>query len=111
MNNTSNYGYRMSHCRLLLFYRPKENGSCDDEETYLSFYKDIYADLSVDREENQELFEFFKNNIPSNDYLVAARAVAFKAACDYLSDDKQENINLLKCINVVIHGFETSCLT
>ena len=97
----------------LMFFtiRPKGGGSCNDEETYLSFYKDIYDDLSIDREENQDLIDFFKDNAPSNDYLVASRAVAFKAACNYLSDDKGENIKLLKCINVVIHGYETTCLT
>ena len=94
-----------------MFPRPNGDGSCNDEETYLTFYKEIYADLSVDREENQELFDFFKDNLPANDYLVAARAVAFKAACDYLSDAKEENTKLLKCVNVVVHAFEAACLT
>lgn len=96
---------------LVLPTRPKGGGSCGDEATYLDFYKNLYADLSVDREENQELFDFFAENVPSDDFLVGARAVSFKAACEFLSDDKSENIKLLKCINVVVHAFESTCLT
>ena len=81
-----------------------------DEEKFLTFYKGLFEDLSVDHEENQELFDFFKANKPSDDFLVTARATAFKAACDYLSDDKDQNVKLLKCINVAVHAFEKACL-
>jgi len=66
--------------------------------------------LSVDQDENTELLDFFNHYQPTKEFLVTARAVAFKAACDYLSDDKDENVKLLKCINAAVHAFEKSCL-
>ena len=90
--------------------RPVGSGSCDDEEKYVEFYKGLFEDLSVDIAENQELCNFFNNNKPSGDFLIAARAMAFKAACDYISDDNDANIKLLKCINVAVHAFEKTCL-
>jgi len=74
------------------------------------FYKEIFEDMIISRKENSELMAFFKENIPPAGSLVALRATAFKAAVEYLSDEKQTNITLLKCINVVVHAFESSCL-
>ena len=90
--------------------RPKGEGSCDDEETYVAFYKSVFDGLTVTEDENKELYDFFDQNKPSKDFLVTARAMAFKAACDYISDDKAENVKLLKCINVAVHAFEKTCL-
>ena len=61
-------------------------------------------------EENKELFDFFKENKPSEDFLVTARAMAFKAACDYITDDNEANTKLLQCINVAVHAYEKACL-
>ena len=74
------------------------------------FYKELFEDMIISRKENSELMAFFKENIPPAGSLVALRATAFKAAVEYLSDEKQTNITLLKCINVVVHAFESSCL-
>lgn len=75
------------------------------------FYKGIFTDLKVDTEENAELLAFFAANIPPAGSLVALRATAFKAAVEFLSEDKAKNILLLKCINVVVHDFEATCLS
>lgn len=72
--------------------------------------RSLYEDLSVDTEENEELFAYFQENIPPVDSLVSLRATAFKAAVDFLSDDKDKNIALLRCINVVVHAFERVAL-
>jgi hypothetical protein len=74
------------------------------------FYKELFSDLSVDREENEDLIAFFKENIPPAGSLVALRATAFKAGVGFLTDDKETNISLLRCINMVVHAFETTCL-
>jgi hypothetical protein len=66
--------------------------------------------LNVDAEENAELMDFFSANIPPKEYLVSLRATAFKAAVDHLSDDKEKNISVLRCINVAVHCFERTCL-
>jgi hypothetical protein len=93
-------------------YSPKlaDGNSEFDAEKVEEFYKGIFADLSVDMEENASLLSFFQDNIPPADSLVTLRATAFKAAVEFLSDDKESNISLLRCINVAVHGFETACL-
>jgi len=81
-----------------------------DGEKVETFYKELFADLSVDMEENAQLVDFFKENIPPAASLVSLRATAFKAAVDFLGDDKETNIALLRCINVAVHAFERNCL-
>ncbi|CAJ1969494.1 unnamed protein product [Cylindrotheca closterium] len=86
-------------------------GNADfDAEGAEAKIRSIYEDLSVDNAENQDLFEYFQGNTPSVDNLVSLRATAFKAAVDFLSDDKDKNVELLRCINVVVHAFERVCL-
>mmetsp|Transcript_33066 Transcript_33066/g.46946 ORF Transcript_33066/g.46946 Transcript_33066/m.46946 type:complete len:482 (-) Transcript_33066:114-1559(-) len=96
-------------CRM----QPKEDldGSNFDEEAVTTFYQQLFEDLSVDQEENQDLLAFFaEQNTPSTDKLVYTRASAFRVGCDSLSDDRDTNIQLLRCINVVVHAFEATCL-
>lgn len=81
-----------------------------DAEKVEEFYKGLFGDLAVDQEENADLLAFFQENIPPAGSLVTMRATAFKAAVEFLTDDKDTNISLLRCINVVVHGFETTCL-
>jgi hypothetical protein len=81
-----------------------------DGEKAEEFFKGVFSDLSVDREENEDLFAFFKENIPPAESLVSLRATAFKAAIEFLTDDKETNTSLLRCINVVVHAFETTSL-
>mmetsp|Transcript_31378 Transcript_31378/g.46280 ORF Transcript_31378/g.46280 Transcript_31378/m.46280 type:complete len:467 (+) Transcript_31378:134-1534(+) len=71
----------------------------------------MYADLIIDNEENNELFNFFQENTPSVGDLVSLRALAFKAAVESITDDKDKNIALLRCINIVVHAFERVCLS
>jgi hypothetical protein len=93
-------------------YSPKlDDGNSEfDAEAVEEFYKGIFADLSVDMEENESLLSFFQENIPPSGSLVSLRATAFKAAVEFLNDDQENNISLLRCINVAVHGFETTCL-
>jgi hypothetical protein len=71
-----------------------------------AFYREIFSDLTVDREEAQELNEFFaKTNAPP-DKLVWLRATAFRVASGFLSDDRDKNITLLKAINAIVHSVE-----
>jgi len=88
-----------------------ESGSSFDAEKAEEFYRALFSDLSVDQEENEELVAFFRDeNTPGADDLVTARATAFRVGCDFLTDDKESNIKLLKCINIIVHALETSCL-
>jgi poly(U)-specific endoribonuclease len=96
-----------------LSHRPKkiENGVPFDGEITEDFYKNIYDGLTVDLEENADLITFFTETQPPElGALVLTRATAFKVGCDYLTDNKETNIQLLRCINVVVHTFEISCL-
>ena len=98
---------------VVLLHRPKEleSGSSFDTEKAEEFYRKLFSDLSVDQEENEDLVIFFREeNVPGVDDLVTARATAFRVGCDFLTDDKETNIKLLKCINVIVHALETSCL-
>lgn len=61
-------------------------------------------------EENASLLSFFQDNIPPAGSLVALRATAFKAASECIGDNNEDNIALLRCVNVVVHAFETTCL-
>ena len=83
-----------------------------DTDKLTEFYKTLFDDLKVESEENAELFNYFKEeNPPDVDSMVTTRATAFKVACDFLSDDKDHNTQLLRCVNVVVHAFELTCLT
>ena len=74
------------------------------------FYSSIFADLSVDREESQELVEYFDSLNPPPDKLVWLRASAFRIGSQFLSDDQGQNEALLKCINVIVHFLEKTCM-
>lgn len=91
--------------------RAIEDDSAFDESKVDDFYRDILSDLSVNREESQELVQFFQeDNPPPSNKLVGVRASAFRIGCDYLTDDRENNTSLLRCINVVVHIFESVCL-
>lgn len=97
----------------LVFDRPKEllDTSAFDEDTVSAFYESVFDDLSIDRDENEELYAFFRDTFrPAPDALVPTRALAFKLGSEHLSSDKDSNIKLLRCINSIVHAFELSCL-
>ena len=80
-----------------------------DDDAAQEFFSGIFSDLSIDQEENADLVAWFEANVPPEDSLVSMRATAFKSAVDHLSDDKDANTKLLRCINVVVHNFEAVC--
>lgn len=76
-----------------------------------SFYREIFVDPGVDREEAAELTEFLEKLNPPPDKLVWLRSTAFKVGCEFLSeDDREYNVNLLRTINFLVHAIETSCM-
>jgi poly(U)-specific endoribonuclease len=75
-----------------------------------AFYANIYADLSVDREEAAELTAFLTKLNPPPDKLTKLRSTAFKAAVGHLSNDKDKNTQLLRTINFVVHAIEQTCM-
>uniref|UniRef100_A0A0K6SAD4 EndoU domain-containing protein n=2 Tax=Chromera velia CCMP2878 TaxID=1169474 RepID=A0A0K6SAD4_9ALVE len=87
---------------------PEGKAEYDAEKTE-AFFKDVFSDLSVDHEEKAGLQAFFQANIPPQDSLVTMRNAAFKSAVDSLSADREANVALLRCINVVVHNFEMAC--
>jgi poly(U)-specific endoribonuclease len=92
--------------------RTLENGGPVDNEKVSQFYQSIFQDLTIESDENEDLVKFFKEDSPPDAAsMVGMRATAFKIACDFLSEDKEHNIELLRCINVVVHAFELNCLT
>ena len=78
-----------------------------------NFFRRVFNDLTVDYEENEELKEKFQAMNPPPDKLVWIRAAAFRIGCEFLSDDgsdKGADIALLRCINVIVHALETTCM-
>lgn len=75
-----------------------------------AFYRSIFEDLTLDREESAELVEFFEETNPPPDVLVWLRATAFRLACERLGDDNDENVALLRCINAMVHALEQTCM-
>jgi hypothetical protein len=88
---------------------PYGNSSFDGEAVD-AFYTQLFDSLTVDDEENAELVAFFKANVPPQDSLVSMRAAAFKSAVEFLSDDRDKNVALMRCINAVLHQYESTCL-
>lgn len=74
------------------------------------FYKEILTDLKVDPEEAEELVEYFQSLNPPPDKLVWLRATAFRLGCDFLSDDQERNVALLRTINAIVHSLEKTCM-
>ena len=72
------------------------------------FYRSIFEDLSVDREEAQELVDFFDESNPPPDTLVWLRSSAFRIGCEFLSDSNDNNVAILKAINAIVHAIESS---
>ena len=83
-----------------------------DKEQVPAFYQSIYKDhLIIDKQENERLVKLFReDNPPPIKELTFVRATAFKVGCDYLTENSDLNVSLLKCINVVVHAFESVCL-
>jgi len=74
------------------------------------FYRSIFSDLTLDREESAELVEFFETSNPPPDTLVWLRATAFRLACESLGEDNDSNLALLRCINAMVHALEQTCM-
>jgi len=82
----------------------------------IRFYRNLYSDLSVSRDENEEICQTLTELNPPPDKLVWLRATAFRIGSEYLSDDddddgREANVSLLKCINTVVHAIEITCMT
>ena len=95
-----------------LHFRPKPLDDTDgfEESKVDDLLQNLFSDLSVDQEENSDLVAFFaEQNPPPPDKLVFTRSSAFRIGSDFLGDDNDKNVQLLRCINVVVHAFETSC--
>lgn len=74
------------------------------------FYKQILTDLSVDQDEAEELVDYFGSLNPPPDKLVWLRTTAFRLGCEFLSDDPDKNVALLRTINAIIHSLEKTCM-
>lgn len=92
---------------------PKDvDGSNFDRDKVDEFFNSLFADLTVDREENAEMLNFFASeNTPPVDDLIGTRASAFRIGCDYLTDDREKNTELFRCINAAVHAIEMSCFS
>ena len=81
------------------------------EEAVEELYRTLFTDLVVDSEENQELFEFFRgDNRPPEDKLIWTRASAFRMGVEFLGEDRDTNVSLMKCINSIVHALEMTCM-
>uniref|UniRef100_A0A7S2S4N9 EndoU domain-containing protein n=1 Tax=Eucampia antarctica TaxID=49252 RepID=A0A7S2S4N9_9STRA len=89
----------------------KKDDSSFDEGKVTDFYRDLFSDLAIDKEESEELASFFQQNSPPASKLIWTRASAFRVGSEFLTDDKSTNISLFRSINVIVHLFETNCMT
>lgn len=92
---------------------PQNGNSEEDDESaevneseFEEIYRSIFADLTVDMEENQELVTFFEDHPLPNSKIVWVRALAFRIASEFLTDTRSQNLSLLRCINVIVHNIE-----
>ena len=74
----------------------------------VAFYRQIFADLTLDLEEAKQLKDFLTATNPPPDKNVWLRATAFRIGCEFLSDDKDRNVQLLRTINAIVHAIETA---
>lgn len=75
-----------------------------------SLYRSVFSDLSVSREEDTEIRAKLEElNVPP-DKIVWVRAAAFRIGCEYLSDDGDANVQLLRCVNAIVHAVEMTCM-
>ncbi len=80
------------------------------DEKVEEFYKNILSDLTIDQEESEELVAYFDSLNPPPDKLVWLRSTAFRLGCEYLSDDTDNNVALLRTINAIVHSLEKTCM-
>ncbi len=100
----------LPHTWILCRPKPLDGTDGFDKSKVDEFLHNIFSDLSVDQEENSELVAFFaEHNPPPPEKLVFTRSSAFRIGSDFLGDDNDKNVQLLRCINVVVHAFESSC--
>lgn len=74
------------------------------------FYRNIFNDLAVDHEEANDLVKFFDSMNPPPDKLVWLRSTAFRLGCEFLSDNPENNVALLRAINAIVHSLEKTCM-
>lgn len=75
-----------------------------------ALYREVFSDLSVSREEDTEIREKLEEiNVPPAK-IVWVRATAFRIGCEFLTDDQESNVQLLRCINAIVHAVEMTCL-
>ena len=74
------------------------------------FYRNIFSDLTLDREESAELVEFFENSNPPPIAWCGYVRRPFVFACESLSDDNDSNVALLRCVNAMVHALEQTCM-
>eukprot|EP00923_Selenidium_pygospionis_P036915 GHVN01064673.1.p1 GENE.GHVN01064673.1~~GHVN01064673.1.p1 ORF type:complete len:384 (-),score=60.31 GHVN01064673.1:334-1485(-) len=74
------------------------------------FLRRIYADLTIDHTESQQLNKFFIDLNPHPGQTLWCRATAFRIGTELLCDDHSKNTALLMCINSVVNAIETTCM-
>ena len=75
-----------------------------------SYYRSVLSDLTIDREESNELKSKFEEANPPPDKLVWLRAAAFRIGCEFLTDDRAKNVSLLRSINAIVYALEITCM-
>lgn len=103
---------RIVHAVEITCMEPVVNDNEDfSEESVEELYRTVFTDLSIDGEENKELFQFFKEtNRPPASKLIFSRSAAFRIGVEFLSEDRESNVSLLRCINAIVHALEMTCM-
>jgi hypothetical protein len=82
-----------------------------DADSFVELYKSVFEDKGITFEEGQEVQAFFASHPVPIARLVSTRAIIFRTASSYWSEDGVgDNQNLLRCIDVIVYYFEAAYL-
>ncbi len=76
-----------------------------------AYFREVCKDLRVTGDESDEIKKKLTEVNPPPDKLVWIRASAFRIGSEFLTDNKDKNNALLKCVNAIVHAIETTCMT
>ena len=92
----------MSAADFLAQFNQTGSGTLEEKALLTAPTEAKYKDTEI-REKLEEI------NVPPAK-IVWVRAAAFRIGCEYLSDDQESNVQLLRCINAIAHAVEMTCL-
>ena len=76
------------------------------EARFEEFYREVYADGTVDYSESEHLKQFIEEANPPPNKIIWLREAAFRVGSEFLTQDQQSNVKVLQNINAIVHTLE-----